>query len=262
MRPLIALLTDFGLHDHYVGTMKGVMVGICPEVALVDITHDIAPQDVLGGALELAAAYRFFPAGTVFLCVVDPGVGSARRAIAARARGYTFVAPDNGLVSLAVGDAHTDIVALTNPAYALAEVSHTFEGRDRFAPAAAWLARGTDLPLFGPALDRLVRVDVPAAKPTATSIEGEVVRVDRFGNLVTNIASSLLDRLAPPTALAVAIADRSISSVAATYAEIPHGDVGALVGSTGHLEVSVSGGNAAATLGCGRGAAVRVARRA
>lgn len=259
---MIALLTDFGLRDHYVGTMKGVIARICPDAQLVDITHDIDPQDIAGGALALAAAYAYFPAGTVFLCVVDPGVGSSRRAIAVRAGGCTFVAPDNGLVSVAIGEQPAEIVQLTNPAYALPVVSHTFEGRDRFAPAAAWLATGVDLASCGPRLGQLVRLDLPPARNVAGAIEGEVVRVDRFGNLVTNIPSGSVAALAGGAGVEVGVAGRTIARLATTYADIAAGELGALVGSTGHLELSVNGGSAAGALGCGRGTAVRVSRRA
>src|SRR4026209_1080645 len=145
-RPVIALLTDLGTRDHYAGTMKGVALGICPDVTLVDISHDIAAHDVLGGALELAASYRYFPAGTIFLVVVDPGVGSARRGIAADTGDYRFVAPDNGVLSAVFRESPPKrVVELTERKYARPTVSHTFEGRDRFAPAAAWLAKGIQL---------------------------------------------------------------------------------------------------------------------
>src|SRR5712692_5032671 len=149
-RPVIALLTDFGTRDHYAGTMKGVALGICPDATLVDISHDLPAHDVLGAALELAAAYRYFPTGTIFLVVVDPGVGSARRGIAAEAGDYKFVAPDNGVLT-AVLDEHPPkrIVELTERKYARPTVSRTFEGRDRFAPAAAWLAKGIELAALG-----------------------------------------------------------------------------------------------------------------
>src|SRR6266850_2909689 len=149
-RPVIALLTDFGTRDHYAGTMKGVALGICPDASLVDISHDLPAHDVLCAALELAAAWRFFPAGTIFLVVVDPGVGSARRGIAAEAGDYRFVAPDNGVLTAVFRDLPPKrIVELTERRYARPTVSRTFEGRDRFAPAAAWLAKGVELSAMG-----------------------------------------------------------------------------------------------------------------
>src|SRR5687768_15028368 len=142
MRPVIALLSDFGTRDHYAGTMKGVILNICPDVTLVDITHDVPAHDVLDGALQLAAAARYFPAGTIFLAVVDPGVGGARRGIAAEAGDYRFVAPDYGVLTAVLREfTPKKIVELTERRYARPTVSRTFEGRDRFAPAAGWLAK-------------------------------------------------------------------------------------------------------------------------
>src|SRR5213596_515672 len=189
-RPVIALLTDFGTRDHYAGTMKGVALGICPDATLVDISHDLPAHDVLAGALELAAAYKYFPAGTIFLVVVDPGVGSTRRGIAAEAGEYKFVSPDNGVLT-AVLDEHAPkrVVELTERRYARPTVSRTFEGRDRFAPAAAWLAKGTLLPALGRPLTDFHKIDIPQPTVDAGSgtVLGEVLRVDRFGNLITNI---------------------------------------------------------------------------
>src|SRR6187397_2382847 len=149
-RPVIALLTDFGNCDHYAGTMKGVALGICPEAALVDVSHEVAAGDVLAAALELAASYRYFPAGTIFLVVVDPGVGSARRGLAAEAGDYKFVAPDNGVLTAVFKElAPKKVVELSERRYARPTVTRTFEGRDRFAPAAAWLAKGTQLSALG-----------------------------------------------------------------------------------------------------------------
>ena len=194
--PVIALLTDFGTADHYVGAMKGVMLGICPGATFVDITHEIPPQDVLGGALQLGACWQYFPAGTVFLAVVDPGVGSARRAIAVEADGRRFVAPDNGLLTMVLrapegGQAHFEI---SNPRYAAPLVSRTFEGRDRFAPAAAWLAAGVELAALGAPLSDWVRLDIPEPRDLGDRLEGEVLAVDRFGNLITNIGRGELER--------------------------------------------------------------------
>src|SRR3982750_4287248 len=188
MRPVIALLSDFGTRDHYAGTMKGVMIGICPDVTFVDISHEITPHDVMEGALQLAASCRYFPSGTIFLAVVDPGVGSSRRGIAAEAGDYRFVAPDNGVLTAALRDVPPKrIVELTERRYARPTVSRTFEGRDRFAPAAAWLAKGTLFPALGRPVQDIHRLDIPVPGVETDAINGEVLRVDRFGNLVTNI---------------------------------------------------------------------------
>lgn len=259
-RPVIALLTDFGTRDHYAGTMKGVALGICPEATLVDITHDIAPHDVLGGALELAAACRYFPPGTVFLVVVDPGVGSGRRGLAAETAEHRFVAPDNGVLTLALRDSPPRrVVELTERRYARPTVSRTFEGRDRFAPAAAWLAKGIDLSALGRPVHDYRQIAVPEASSSDGKIAGSVLRVDRFGNLVTNIDRRAFDKLSGAGAIQVTIEGQPVSKVVGTYAEAAPGDVCALFGSTDHLEVAVNGGSAAERLGLSRGAAVLVA---
>jgi S-adenosylmethionine hydrolase len=256
-RPLVAFLTDFGLRDHYVGAMKGVVLGICADAALVDVTHEIAPQDVLGGALQLAAAYRYFPAGTIFLVVVDPGVGSSRRGIAVEAGGYQFVAPDNGVLGVVADQCPpTQIVSLTDRRYARPTISRTFEGRDRFAPAAGWLATGLAVGALGQAVTSLVPLDLPAVRCSSTEIDGEVLHVDRFGNLITNIDADSLATLTEP--LVVTLGGRSIAGLVGTYAEAPPDALCALVGSSDRLEVAVRGGSAADVVGAGRGARVHV----
>jgi S-adenosyl-L-methionine hydrolase (adenosine-forming) len=264
VRPVIALLTDFGLRDHYVAAMKGTILGICPDVSLVDITHDIPPQDVTAGALELAACYGAFPRGTIFLAVIDPGVGSRRRAIAASAAGYRFVAPDNGLLSPILGqDPSASVVELNRPAYAAATISRTFEGRDRFAPAAAWLATGVALDSLGDRTPGWAPLDVPQPSVTAGRIDGVVVRVDRFGNLVTNISGSAVRENWGPdaTRATVSVAGLEPLALVETYSDVPEGVACALVGSTGHVEVSVNGGSAAERFGVCRGAGVTVESR-
>jgi S-adenosylmethionine hydrolase len=262
-RPVIALLTDFGTRDHYAGTMKGVALSICPDATLVDITHDIAPHDVLGGALELAAAYKYFPAGTIFLVVVDPGVGSPRRGLAADTGEFRFVAPDNGVLTAVLDEQGArKIVELTERRYARPTVSRTFEGRDRFAPAAAWLAKGIELPALGRPAGSIQRIEIP--RPVVSSdparVVGEVLRVDRFGNLVTNIDRRTFERLAGP--LDIRVGDRDVTKVVTTYADISANEVGALFGSTEHLEIAANGASAADRLAAGRGARVTVASRA
>jgi S-adenosyl-L-methionine hydrolase (adenosine-forming) len=261
VRPLIALLTDFGTKDHYAGTMKGVMMGICPDATLVDITHDVPPHDVLAGALELSASFKYFPAGTIFVVVVDPGVGSARRGLAAEAGDYKFVAPDNGVLTLALRDVPPKkVVELTERRYARPTVSRTFEGRDRFAPAAAWLAKGIQLSALGRPLADIQRIDVPVPEVTPASIKGVVLRVDRFGNLVTNIDRKTIEKLAQGAPLAIDAAGQRIGRLVATYAELPAGGVGALFGSTDHLELAAPSASAAERLALTRGAVVTVTR--
>jgi S-adenosyl-L-methionine hydrolase (adenosine-forming) len=262
-RPVIALLTDFGLREHYAGTMKGVILGICPDVTLVDISHDIPPHDVLAGALELAASYRYFPPGTIFLVVVDPGVGSARCGIAVEAGTYQFVAPDNGVLSLILDDDPPKrVVELSEQQYARPTISRTFEGRDRFAPAAAWLAKGVDLGALGRAARAFERLEVPrpSVESGSGTLLGQVLRVDRFGNLITNIDRRTFDEIVEPRgrALEVHVGGRQVLTLVSTYADAQAGEVCALFGSTEHLEIAANGTSAATLLGLGRGAPVRI----
>jgi len=260
-RPVIAMLTDFGMRDHYAGTMKGVALAICSDVTLVDISHDIAAHDVLGGALELAAAYRYFPAGTIFLVVVDPGVGSTRRGIAADTGDYSFVAPDNGVLT-AVLDEHPAkrIVELTERKYSRPTVSRTFEGRDRFAPAAAWLAKGIDLTALGRTAGAIHRLDIPRPTIENDRIDGEVLRVDRFGNLITNVDRHTFERFSGEGPLEVTIGEHAVGTIVSTYSDAHRGTVCALFGSSDHLEVAVNGGSAAQALQLGRGARIVISR--
>lgn len=261
-RPVIALLTDFGLSDHYVAAMKGVVLGLCPDVTLLDITHDIPPQDILSGALELESVAPYLPAQTIVVGVVDPGVGSSRRAVAFETNsGLRCLGPDNGLFSLLTdADDVRASVEITNPAFMRATVSKTFEGRDRFAPAAAWLARGSELSLLGPAVSDLHALEIPKATSTADAVTGDVLRVDRFGNLITNIRAEWLN--AWTDGADVRVGHVGIGRVTTTYSDSPAGAFCALVGSSGRLEIAVNGGHAANRLGIGRGARVQVRRLA
>jgi len=242
--------------------MKGVALGICPDATLVDISHDLPPHDVLAGALELAASYKYFPAGTIFLVVVDPGVGSTRRGIAAEVGDYKFVAPDNGVLTAVIDDhAAKKIVELSERRYARPTVSRTFEGRDRFAPAAAWLAKGIELTALGRPAGAIHRLDLPQPAIDADTITGQVLRVDRFGNLITNIDRKTFDRLAGAP-LQIRVGSHQIAKVVSTYADAPVGEVVALFGSTDHLEFAANGASAADALDLGRAAPVHVARGA
>jgi S-adenosyl-L-methionine hydrolase (adenosine-forming) len=262
-RPVIALLTDFGTRDHYAGTMKGVALGVCPDATLVDISHEVPPHDVLAGALELAACYRYFPAGTIFLVVVDPGVGSSRRGIAADAGEYKFVAPDNGVLTVVLDEIPPrKVVELTERRYARPSVSRTFEGRDRFAPAAAWLAKGIELAALGRPAGSICRLEIPQPAFAPDRLTGEVLRVDRFGNLITNIDRKTFDKLAHEGALDIRVGTRPVARVVSTYADAGAGEICALFGSTDHLEIAANGASAAAEIGVGRGAAVQILRRA
>jgi S-adenosylmethionine hydrolase len=262
MRPVIALLSDFGTRDHYAGTMKGVILNICPDATLVDITHEVPAHDVLDGSLLLAGAARYFPAGTIFLAVVDPGVGSARRGIAAEAGDYRFVAPDNGVLTSVLREwAPKKIVELTDRRYARPTVSRTFEGRDRFAPAAAWLAKGTQLTALGRPAPDYHRLDIPVAAVDESSVSGVVLRIDRFGNVVTNIDRKTFESVAKSGSMEVTAGTESIGRLVATYADIQTGEICALFGSTDHLELAANSESAAERLQLSRGSAVSARRR-
>jgi S-adenosylmethionine hydrolase len=271
----IALLTDFGTRDAYVGVMKAVMARICPDARFIDITHEILPQNIQQAALTLLGSYRYFAPRTVFLVVVDPGVGSSRKAIAVQAGDYTFVAPDNHVLSWVLREfPQAAIVELTNPDYQLSPVSNTFHGRDIFAPAAAHLAAGVPLSAFGSAIDQIVQQPAPFLRIDEPHITGEVIYADHFGNLITNIAQfrwiddtalllmphfSILPA-APitlrPDQAVVTLQDRVVKGIRRTYGEAKKGEVMALVGSGGFLEIAINQGNAAIELNVSPGAQI------
>lgn len=261
-RPIVALITDFGTRDHYSGVMKGVVLGICPDVTLVDITHDLPPHDIAFAAQELAATYKHFPAGTIFLVVVDPGVGTSRRGIAADAGDRKFIAPDNGVLTAVFQETPPKrVVELTERRFARPTVSRTFEGRDRFAPAAAWIAKGTQLAAFGRAVTDYVMIDLPRPAQDNGVLRGLVVRVDRFGNIVTNLDRRSCERLADGTStLQLTVRGQSIARIVSTYSDIALGEVGALFGSTDHLECAAHAASAADLLGARIGDVVELRR--
>ena len=261
MRPIIAFLTDFGTRDHYAGVMKGAVLSICPDATMVDITHDLPAHDLPAAAYELAATYRYFPAGTIFVAVVDPGVGSSRRGIAVEAGDWRFIAPDNGLLTLVLREAPPKkAVELTERRYARPTISRTFEGRDRFAPAAAWLGKGIAITALGRPAHDLVTLDLPVLEETREDITGAVVRIDRFGNAVTNIDHRTYERLAAGRSVVIVAGGKPIDRIVSTYAEIGRGEVCALFGSTDHLELASQAASAAELRGLALGTPVVVQR--
>jgi len=261
MRPVVALLSDFGSKDHYAGTMKGVILGICPDVTLVDITHDVTAHDVLEGALQLAASYKYFPPGTIFVAVVDPGVGSARKGIAAEAGDYRFVAPDNGVLTEVLREVPPKrVVELSERRYARPTVTRTFEGRDRFAPAAAWLAKGTSLTALGRTITDYHRLDIPIAEVAGNTLRGAVLGIDRFGNLVTNIDRKTFEAFAKQGEFRILAGGAAVERIVSTYAEISAGEVCALFGSSDHLELAANSESAAEHLGLERRAVVEIVK--
>lgn len=256
-RPVIALLSDFGSRDHYAGTMKAVILGICPDAALVDISHEVPAHDVMTAALELAACYKYFPVGTIFLTVIDPGVGSSRRGLAADVGDYRFVAPDNGVLTAVFHESPPrKVVELTERRYARPTVSRTFEGRDRFAPAAAWLAKGIQLAALGRALSDYHRIEIPKPQSSADALSGTVVRIDHFGNAVTNIDRRTFEKFVDGANVQIEAGTHRIGRLVATYADIGADEVCVLFGSTDHLELAANSASASERLSLSRGAAI------
>ncbi|MBI5959486.1 MAG: SAM-dependent chlorinase/fluorinase [Chloroflexi bacterium] len=275
--PIIVLLTDFGLTDAYVGTMKGVMLSICPAAHLVDLTHAIEPQNIRQAAYVLLTAFRYFPADTIFLIVVDPGVGTTREPAAVETEHGFYVAPDNGVLSYVLRQVHVkQVVTLQNPAYRLPTLSQTFHGRDIFGPAAAHLAKGVPISELGPAQLSLVTLNDPVMEVLPSSIRGEVLHIDHFGNIITSIGrltwttgDSLrlepifgLNRESlsaiPRLSCKITIGTYTLDKLNLTYGAVPPGDLTALVGSSGQLEIGVNQGHAARALSVSMGDPVQV----
>lgn len=265
MKIVIALLTDFGTTDIYIGVMKGVILSIDPQAQIVDITHSIQPQNVRQAAFALLNSYRYFPEGTVFLAIVDPGVGTDRKPVAVQAGKYRFIAPDNGLLSYVLYELRDAFaVELNNSAYQLAGVSSTFHGRDIFAPAAAHIGKGVALRAMGTPLLNPVTLPEPELNISGKRITGEVMHIDHFGNIVTSIGSlrwvaperlTLNKRFGefmtlpiPAPAVNIDLCGTLVSGIRRTFGEAERGDLLALVESNGFLELAVNQGSAAARL--------------
>jgi S-adenosylmethionine hydrolase len=273
---IVTITSDFGTADGYAGAMKGVILSVAPEAQLVDLAHEIPPQDVRRAAFVLCVTTPFFPPETVHLAVVDPGVGGQRRAIGLRTPVGLFVGPDNGLFSYVLAEAREwTAVELADPSYHLAQVSDTFHGRDVFAPAAAHLAAGVRLEALGPPVTDPVCLPLPRLAVGPDWIEGEVLHADRFGNLVTSVGRLRWEEdrlvLTPafhrqpagplhirPPSVRVELVGRALAGIHRTYGEVGAGRVLALVGSAGFMEIAVRQGNAARELGAAAGALVRV----
>lgn len=244
MPPIITLCTDFGIVDGYVGAMKGVILGLAPQAQIVDITHQVAPQDIRAAAFALYTTYSYFPQGTIHLVVVDPGVGSERRILAARTPHHMFVAPDNGVLGYVLSqDEPIEVVALSNPSYWRDAVSHTFHGRDIMAPVAAHMARGVSIQQLGRPIGDWVRMDLPQPQRRADgAMVGEVLSIDHFGNVITTIPAAWL---AGRTAWRVVLGSLHIMGLSSSYAAADPGAALALIGSHGYLEVAIREGSAA-----------------
>ena len=242
---VITVLTDFGLEDGYVGIVKGVILGINPKARIVDITHQIPHGSILDAAFVLQEAWRFFPEGTVHIAVVDPGVGTARRPVAIGTRNHFFVGPDNGLFRpLTDRDPSSRMVHLTRKEYFRPEISETFHGRDIFAPVAARLSKGIPLDAFGPPIRDLAPLPMPLPEIRKDLLLGEVIRIDHFGNLITNMDEKTIRKFLDMKQAVIQIGDLHISGIARTYGNAKQGEIIALIGSAGFLEIAVNLGRA------------------
>ena len=256
--PIVTLTTDFSVSDWFVGSIKGVILGINPQINIVDITHDLPSGDIYKGAFSLLAAYRCFPRNTVHLAVVDPGVGSQRAAIAVRTSDYFFVGPDNGVLSLALAqESVVEIRRLDNDQMFRKPVSATFHGRDIFAPVAARLTQGIIIDSLGAPLKEFMRLPWPKPKYDKGVVAGEVVYLDHFGNAITSIDLKTLAALGP-RALKVSARDQELCEVKRFYQEVPQGQPVAVLGSSGLLEIAINGGSAAQVLSLKVGDSVSV----
>ncbi|MBI2194982.1 MAG: SAM-dependent chlorinase/fluorinase [Planctomycetes bacterium] len=257
-RPLITLLTDFGTADPYAAIVKGVILGRCPWVQIVDISHEVPPQNVRAAGHILSTSYAYFPRGSVHVAVVDPGVGSKRRILAASFRKQLFLAPDNGLLPMAFGpDGPDQVVSVENRRIFLQPVSRTFHGRDIFAPAAAHLARGRPLGSLGPVITHWTPGSLPEpCRKEPGVLVGEVITTDQFGNLVTNLSVS--ERATP---VVLRIRGRSIRGLAESYASVRRGGLLAILGSTGRVEIAINQGSAKKVLGAREGTRVELVFR-
>ncbi len=260
-RPVITLTTDFGLADHFVGVMKGVILNINSEVDLVDLSHQVASHDILDAAFVVAQSYHHFPPGTIHLVVVDPGVGSSRRPILAATTHHKFVAPDNGVLSLIYDrEECCEVRHLTTDRYFLKPVSNTFHGRDIFSPVAGWLSKGVEVDKFGELVTDYIRLTAPrpVRSPHGT-VTGAVLRVDNFGNLITNLTPQDLPELFSenPPPFAIIINQRTITRLSTSYSAGKPSELLAIVGSSGYLEICTYQGSAARVLNASRGSEVK-----
>ena len=253
-KPVITLTTDFGLRDHYVGAMKGVILGICPRAQIVDISHEARPFEIAEGAFLIAQAYSSFPLRTVHVVVVDPGVGTARRPILVEAAGQYFVAPDNGVLAMVCAAGPHRARVISNPRYFRATVSRTFHGRDVFAPVAAHLAAGLPVTRLGKRIEDYLQPAFLKPQPMGDRTwAGQILHIDRFGNVVTNFHANDFPDL-ETLDVRLAIGSQRVCAIARNYAECAPGELFLIVGSSGYIEVSINRDSAARAIGCETGA--------
>ena len=259
-RPIVTLTTDYGTNDHLVAVMKGVILSINPDVEVVDITHGVLPHDILDGALTIGQAYKYFPPKTIHVVVVDPGVGTQRRPLLVAGDQHYFVAPDNGVLSSVYDQTEAlHVWNIISEHYFRQPVSKTFHGRDIFAPVAAWLSKSWQTSAFGEAITDYVRFSIPKPKTADNTVKGIVLRVDQFGNLITNLRVEDVPALAAGDGKCkIRAGNGTVSKIVSTFAEGANGELLGLIGSSGYLELCVNKTSAARALGIGRGAEVVV----
>jgi hypothetical protein len=258
---IVTLTTDFGNADHFVGTMRGVILGVNPEAKVIDLCNAVNSFDVLDGAMTVAQAYRYFPSDSVHLVVVDPGVGSPRRPILVATGRHYFIAPDNGVLSLVMEqEERISVRHITAEHYFLRPLSNTFHGRDIFAPCAGWLSRGVEVEKFGDEITDYVRFSLPKPKPIAgNSLKGVVLKSDKFGNLITNLTPANAPALFAENAVVkITVGQSTVAGIHSAYAEGQPGELFALLNSMGFLEIASNRGAAAQLAQASRGSEVLV----
>lgn len=256
MRNVITLTTDFGLRDYYVSAMKAVMLGIAPEARLIDVSHDIPSQDIMAGSWVLKNSALLFPSKTVHTVVIDPGVGTERHPIALQVEDQYFVGPDNGIFSLLTSDRDYRAVCLTKQQYLRDSPSNTFHGRDIFAPAAAHLSRGVPLEELGEPLDELVSYRWMQPIADKDGVQGTVIHIDKFGNLITNIPQELIKEVVEGKEVKIYIGNVILNDISNTFGSVAEGEPVAYIGSAGMLEIGINKGDAEEMLGVQKGAQI------
>ncbi|MCU1287414.1 MAG: hypothetical protein JWO13_3764 [Acidobacteriales bacterium] len=259
---IVTFTTDFGTSDHYVGAMKGVILRLNPEAKIVDISNSVNSFDILDGALTIAQTYQFFPADTIHMVIVDPGVGTARRPLLVTTEKHKFIAPDNGVLSLVYErEERLSVRHITSEHYFLSPISQTFHGRDIFAPCAGWLSKGVETSKFGEEVTDFARFAAPKPKPASPMVmKGVILKADKFGNLITNLTAkevpAMFQTPAPP--FKIIVNNKEITTMRAAYALGMHNEVFAIVGSMGYLEIASNRGSAKALLGADRGSEIGI----
>ncbi len=253
---IITLTTDFGLQDYYVGALKGVILNIAPHARLIDISHNIPPQDIMAGAWVIQNAAMLYPEGTVHLVVVDPGVGTERKPVALKINDHFFVGPDNGIFSLLTKDEKFEAVHLTNRGFWRSTPSSTFHGRDIFAPVAAYLSTGTKLSKLGEPMDDLETYRWASPIADKDGLQGWIIHIDKFGNLITNLSASVIDKVTGQKDLKLYVGNTILTNIVDTFGSVVEGEPAAYIGSSGMLEIAINKGNAQEMLGVKKGAQI------